>query len=455
MSSTREAPEQYDLIALGSGEGGKSIAWHYSSTQGKRCAVVEHKWYGGLVSQRRLAVVMHAVLQRKREMVQGQIGLHRSLFESSGAEMVWGRGKLVGPKTIEVSDGQGGVRVMRSEIIVICTGSEAVVPNITGLKEAEPLTHVGLLELEELPQHLIILGGGYVGLEFAQGMRRFGAKVTLVEHNERILKREDKDVSDLMQQVLEREGVTVLTSTTLTSVSGSSGKIVTLKGKNTASATPITITGSHVLCAAGRTANTDNLGLDLTGVKLTETGFVVVDEHLQTSAPGIFATGDCAGSPQFTHMGFDDFRVVRDNLTGSGNGGNASNQSSNRRSARQVPSTLFTDPQLAHVGLREHEAKAQGMSYRLAQVPMSAFLKTHTMASEGDTTGFAKALISNEDDTILGFTAIGVEAGELLPVVQLAMQKSLAYMDVAELIIVHPTFHEGLTYLFNAVPPRT
>ncbi|KAK3621130.1 hypothetical protein LTR56_022994 [Elasticomyces elasticus] len=340
--------------------------------------------------------------------------------------MVWGRGKLVGPKTVEVSDGQGVVRVMRSEVIVMCTGSEAVVPNITGLKEAEPLTHVGLLELEELPQHLIILGGGYVGLEFAQGMRRFGAKVTLVEHNEHVLKREDKDVSAVMQQVLGREGVTVMTSTTLTSVSGSSGKIVTLKGKDSASGMPITIIGSHILCAAGRTANTGNLGLDLTGVKLTDTGFVAVNEHLQTSAPGIFATGDCARSPQFTHMGFEDFHIVRENLTGSGNGGNASNQSSNRRSARQVPSTLFTDPQLVHVGLREHETKAQG---------------------EGDTTGFAKALISNEDDTILGFTAIGVEAGELLPVVQLAMQKSLAYMDVAELIIVHPTFNEGLNYL--------
>ncbi|KAK3612983.1 hypothetical protein LTR22_028360, partial [Elasticomyces elasticus] len=156
----------------------------------------------------------------------------------------------------------------------MCTGSEAVVPNITGLKEAEPLTHVGLLELEELPQHLIILGGGYVGLEFAQGMRRFGAKVTLVEHNEHVLKREDKDVSAVMQQVLGREGVTVMTSTTLTSVSGSSGKIVTLKGKDSASGMPITIIGSHILCAAGRTANTGNLGLDLTGVKLTDTGFV-------------------------------------------------------------------------------------------------------------------------------------------------------------------------------------
>ncbi|KAK3615368.1 hypothetical protein LTR56_026629 [Elasticomyces elasticus] len=177
----------------------------------------------------------------------------------------------------------------------------------------------------------------------------------------------------------------------------------------------------HILCAAGRTANNGNLDLDLAGLELTKTGFVALDEHLQTSAPGIFATGDCAGSLQSSHMGFDDFHIVRDHLTGSSHSGNALNHSSNRRSARQVPSTLFTDPQLAHVGLREHEAKALGMSYRLAQVPMSAFLKTHTMASAGDTTGLVKAVISNKGDTILGFTAIGVEAGVLLRVVQLAM----------------------------------
>ena len=292
-----------------------------------------------------------------------------------------------------------------------------------GLNEAAPLTHVEMLDLKELPSHLIVVGGGYVGLEFAQAMRRFGADVTVIERNERILKREDEDVATLLQDILENEGVVFSTSTTLTGVSGTSGKAVTLKG--TRSGKPVEIKGSHILCATGRLPNTENIGAEVAGLKLTRSGHIKVDERNRVSEDGVFAVGDCAGSPHFTHVAYDDFRIVRDHLIGK-------SQVVARKSSRQIPSTLFTDPEFAHIGLREHEAKTRSVKYRLTKLPMAAFLRTRTL---GETQGFAKALISAEDDKILGFTAIGAGTGELLPVVQLAMKKGLPYHDIADLVM--------------------
>ena len=224
-------------------------------------------------------------------------------------------------------------------------------------------------------------------------------------------------------------------------MSGKSGTSVTLKGVT--SGQRVEIIGSHILCATGRLPNNANIGLEDAGIKLTEKGFIDTDENLHTSSEGVFAVGDCAGSPQFTHIAFDDFRIVRDVLLGKPT-------VTRRASGRQTPFTLFTSPELAHIGLREHEATSQGIGFRIAKLPMTMFLKTRTL---GETTGFAKALIA-EDDTILGFTALGAGAGELLPVVQLAMKRGLPYTDISELIITHPTLNEGLVYLFSGVPAR-
>jgi pyruvate/2-oxoglutarate dehydrogenase complex dihydrolipoamide dehydrogenase (E3) component len=268
-------------------------------------------------------------------------------------------------------------------------------------------------------------------------MRRLGAQVTVIERNERVLKNEDRDIADTLLGVLEKEGVKFCPETIIQEVSGQSGSTVTLRG--TSAGKPFEITGSHILCATGRLPNTDNIGLEEAGVKLTKRGFVETNENLETLSDGVFAVGDCAGSPNFTHIAFDDFRIVRDILMGKPT-------IETRKTSRQVPFTLFTTPELAHVGLREHEAVGRGIKFRLAKLPMMGFLKTRTL---GETKGFAKALIA-DDDTILGFTALGVGAGELLPVVQLAMKRGLPYTDITELVITHPTLNEGWSFCFRA-----
>lgn len=470
MTAPHSNPNHYDLLVLGSGEAGKFIAWTLSSKTGQRCAVIERRWLGGscpnvacLPSKNFVhsanvvydakhghsygiqdsdgVVAMNAVRERKRDMVSGLMDMHAGRFKDFAVGLIWGEGKFVGKKSIEVT-GESGKRVLTADKVVVCSGSRAKIDDIPGLKEAKPLTHVEILELDVLPSHLVVLGGGYVGLEFAQAMRKLGAQVTVIERNKRLLKNEDQDIADVIVGVLEKDGVKICTEAIIQEVSGESGSSVTLKG--TASDKRFEVTGSHILCATGRLPNTDNIGLEEFGVKLTSKGFIETNENLQTSSEGVFAVGDCAGSPHFTHVAFDDFRIVTDVLMGKPT-------IPHRRSGRQVPFTLFTTPELAHVGLREHEASSLGLKFRIAKLPMGGFLKTRTI---GETTGFAKALIA-EDDTILGFTALGVGAGELLPVVQLCMKKGLPYTDISEMVITHPTLSEGLVFLFSGVPARS
>lgn len=463
-------PNHFDVLVLGSGEAGKYIAWTLASQAGKRCAVIERRWLGGscptiaclpsknvvhtanviheasqgqfygiLNSPGKVDLSMTVVRERKREMVTGLVDMHADKFKEFGVELVWGQGRFVEKKSIEVVGKDGEKRILTGDKIVVSTGSRARIDDISGLKAASPLTHIEILELDVLPSHLIILGGGYIGLEFAQAMRRLGAEVTVLERNARLLKKEDEDIVAALEEVLKNDGVKILTSTTITSVTGQSGTSVTLNG--TCSNSPFTITGSHILCATGRLPNTANIGLEEAGITLTPQGYISTDEHLETSSPDVYAVGDCAGSPNFTHIAYDDFRIVSSILLGQP-------QPPNRKSDRQVPFTLYTTPELAHVGLREHEAVSKALKYRIAKMPMAGFLKTRTL---GNTAGFAKALIA-DDDTILGFTALGLGAGELLPVVQLAMKKGLNYEDVRDLVITHPTLSEGLVGLFSSVP---
>jgi pyruvate/2-oxoglutarate dehydrogenase complex dihydrolipoamide dehydrogenase (E3) component len=457
--------ENYDLVVLGSGEGGKYLAWTLART-GKRVTVIERKYVGGscpniaclpsknLIHSSKVAsffwrseefgitkdnckIHMPVVRDRKRRMVAGLVDMHLANFKSSGADLVMGSGRFIGSKTIEVALPDGGFRVLRGENVVINTGSRATMEPIPGLAEASPLTHIEALDLDCIPDHLLILGGGYVGLELAQAMRRFGSHVTIVDRNSRLAHREDQDVSDLLHEIFRDEGIEVVTNFQISRVEGKSGERIKLHG--TREGATIALEGTHFLVASGRTPNTGGLGLELAGIELTTDGHVKVNERLQTTAPGVWAIGDCAGSPHFTHISFDDFRVVRDNLAGG----------HRVTTGRQVPFCMFTDPELARIGLSETEAKKSGIAYRLAKLPMEAVLRTRTLS---ETQGFLKALIDVKSDRVLGFTAFGVGAGEIMAAVQVAMIAGLPYTALRDAIITHPTLSEGLISLFSAVP---
>jgi len=458
-------PEEYDLVVLGCGEAGKYLAWA-SAAEGRRVAVVERRYVGGscpnvaclpsknvihsakVVSYFRRgaefgvaagdwSVDLAAVRDRKRQMVAALVEVHLAQFAATGAELVRGGGHFVGPRTLEVALDGGGTRLLRGANVVVNTGSRAAIDDTPGLRESRPLTHVEALELDRVPGHLVILGGGSVGLELAQAFRRFGSRVTVVERNPALAHREDPDVSEAVGQLFEAEGIEVSTDTAVGQVAGTSGESVRLAARR--GGAEVVIEGTHLLVAAGRTPNTDGVGLEVAGVELDRRGHVRVTERLRTTAAGVWAAGDCAGSPMFTHVGYDDFRVIRDNLAGG----------DRVTTGRLVPSCLFTDPELARVGLSEREAKAQSVPYRLLKVPMAAVLRARTLS---ETRGFLKALIEADGDRILGFTAFGVEAGEVMAAVQVAMLAGLPYTALRDAVLTHPTMAEGLVVLFSAKP---
>ena len=459
--------DTYDALVLGSGTGGKLVAWHLAEA-GRRTAVVERRWIGGAcpniacmpskneISSARVAhLVRHAaefgwtispgaidmavVRQRKRDMVQAQVAAHLQNYKASGAELIMGSGQFVAPKTVEVSLNDGGTRVLTGDRVFINVGTHAAIPDVPGLRAARPLTNIEALELDYLPPHLIVLGGGYVGLELAQAYRRFGSRVTVVEHGPQLMGREDRDVADEIQHILSDEGVEFYVDAEVIEVRGLSGEGVSLVVRT--SSGERTIEGSDILVAAGRVPNTAGIGLEEARVALDDRGYIRVNERLETSAPEIWAIGECAGSPQFTHVSEDDFRIVNDNLAGG------------KRSTRDrlVPYCVFTDPPLAHVGLSEGDAKRQGITARVAKLPTSAVLRAQAI---GEKQGFMKVLVAANDGSILGFTMIGSEAGEVMAVVQTAMLSGMPYSKLREAIFAHPTMAEGLGFLLAAVPAR-
>jgi pyruvate/2-oxoglutarate dehydrogenase complex dihydrolipoamide dehydrogenase (E3) component len=458
-------PEQYEVLILGSGEGGKFLAWHLARS-GRRTAVVERRWIGGscpninclpskneiwsakvadLLHHSRqfgvvpgsLAIDMAQVRQRKRDMVEGLIAMHLDRYRASGAELILSAGRFVAPKTLEVQLNDGGTRVLAGGRVFLNVGTHATIPPIPGLADAGPLTNIELLELDRLPEHLVVLGGGYVGLEFAQAYRRFGSRVTVVEHGQQLLGREDPDIAEEIQRLLGAEAIEVVLGADVLGVEGRSGEGVRLRMRLAGGER--TIAGSDILVATGRTPNTAGIGLDVAGVELTPRGYIKVNDRLETSAADVWALGECAGSPQFTHVSFDDFRTIRDNLAG----GNRSTRD------RLIPYCLFTDPPLARVGLSEGEARQRRIAVRVATLPMSAVLRTRTI---GETAGFMKVLVEAAGDRILGFTMIGPEAGEVMAVVQTAMLGGLPYTVLRDAILAHPTMAEGLNALFATLP---
>ena len=469
MSSTqalkKTQPEDFDLVILGGGTGSTIAAWTFAA-QGQRVALIERKYIGGscpniaclpsknIIHSAKVAsyfrrseefgitrngstVDMSAVRGRKRKMVSGLNDMYLDNYKKTGAEFILGSGRFIGPRTLEATLPDGTSRRLRGANVIISTGTRAALEPIPGLADAQPLTHVEALELDDVPECLLVIGGGYVGIELSQAMRRFGSKVSVIDRNDSLLHREDEDVTEALRRLFEDEGIDILLNAQIKRISGKSGQSVKIVLEQ--NGVEKTLEGSHVLVAAGRTPNTEGLGLDLAGIELTNRGYVKVNERLETTAPGVWAVGDVAGSPHFTHISVDDFRVLLASLTGG-----------NRvTTGRQVPFCLFTDPEFARVGLSEKEAKTRGIAYRLFKIPMEAVLRTHTLS---ETRGFLKALVEIDGDRILGFTAFGVDAGEIMSSVQIAMIAGLPFTALRDAILAHPTLLEGLNSLFSAAP---
>lgn len=456
---------EFDVVILGSGQGGKLLAWHLARS-GKTVAAVERRWVGGScphvacmpskneIWSARVAYLarnaarfgtisgpvktdMAQVRRRKQDMIDREIDFHIGAYKSSGAELIMGSGRFVAPKTIEVALKDGGTRVLSGSQVVLNLGSHAAIPKIPGLEAARALTHIEALELDYAPAHLLVLGGGYTGIELAQAYRRFGSQVSIVETGAQLMGREDPDVAEEIRRVLTAEGIAVLLNAQPVRIQGLSGDTITITLREADGERRIE--GSDLLVAAGRVPNTADVGLDKAGVELDARGFIRVNERLETTAPGVWAIGEAAGSPQFTHVSVDDFRIVRDNMA-SGN---------RRTDDRIIPYVMFTDPPLARVGLSESEAKLRGIPVRVAKLPMSKVLRT---ATTDETDGFMKAVVSTTDDRILGFTMIGSEAGEVMIAAQTAMLAELPYTKLRDAVISHLTIAEGLGSLFANVP---
>jgi pyruvate/2-oxoglutarate dehydrogenase complex dihydrolipoamide dehydrogenase (E3) component len=456
-------PEEFDLVILGGGTGSTVAAWTFAG-EGKRVAVVDRKYIGGScpniaclpskniihsakvvdyfrrgkefgITHDGFVIDMAGVRESKRKMVRGLNEMYMQNYRNTGAEFILGTGRFVAARTVEVVLLDGSTRQLRGANVIVSTGTRAALEAIPGLAEAQPLTHVEALELGQVPEHLLVIGGGYVGVELSQAMRRFGSKVTVIDRNARLMSREDPDVCEALHSLLADDGIDILLDARIKQVSGKSGDSVSIVVEQ--NRIEKVLKGSHVLVATGRNPNTEGLGLEVTGVELTDRGYIKVNERLQTTAPGVWAIGEVAGSPQFTHISIDDFRVVHANLTGR-----------NRvTTGRQVPYCLFTDPELAHIGLNENDAKAKGIPYRLFKVPMETNLRAQTLS---ETRGFVKALVEPDSDRILGFTVFGVGAGEILAAVQIAMIAGLPYTALRDAVLTHPTLVEGLMTLFSS-----
>jgi pyruvate/2-oxoglutarate dehydrogenase complex dihydrolipoamide dehydrogenase (E3) component len=461
-------PETFDVIVLGSGTAGKLAAWTMAKG-GRRTAVIERKYIGGscpniaclpsknvirsakvasLVARHRefgietgpIAINMAGVYARKRDMVDGIVQVHLNKYQASGAEIVCGDGVFVGPRTVHIALRDGGERTLTADRVFVNIGTRATIPDTPGLREAKPMTHIETLDLQRRPDHLIVLGGGYVGLELSQALHRLGSRVTLISRGTQLASNEDADVSQAILALFQDEGIDVLLGTDVLGVSGLSGDHVSLQLRTRNDTR--TLEGTDILVAVGRTPNTMGIALEKAGIEVTESGHIRVNDRLETTAPKVWAMGDCAGSPYFTHVSEDDFAIIHENL----NGGHRSTTD------RLVPYCVFIDPELARVGLNESQAREKGIAYRVASVPVDSSWRPWTLSERR---GFMKTLIDANSDRILGFTAFGPEAGELMGTVQLAMLAGQPYTVLRDAMFAHPTMTEGLKGLFMAVPKRT
>ena len=459
-------PERYDAIVIGSGQGGGPLASAFARA-GRHTAIVESKHVGGtcinegctptktMVASARVAylarraadygvstapigVDMTVVRKRKRDIVDSfRGGSERQLRETQGLDLLMGEARFTGPKTVEVSLRDGGSRTLTAETIVINTGDRPSVPPIPGLDRVPYLDSTSIMELANVPAHLLILGGGYVGLEFGQMFRRFGSQVTIVQRGSHLLSREDDDVADAVADILRQDGVEVLLRAEALRVEGAadSGVRATVRTPDGER----TLTGSHLLAAIGRTPNTDRLNPAAAGIETNAHGNIVVNDRLETNVPGIYAIGDVKGGPAFTHISYDDFRILRENLLRGGH---------RTITGRMVPYTVFIDPQLGRVGMSEREAREQGRSVRVATMPMNYVARALEV---DESRGFMKAVVDAESRQILGCAVLGIEGGELMAMFEIATLGHLPYTVLKDAIFAHPTLAESLNNLFMSL----
>jgi pyruvate/2-oxoglutarate dehydrogenase complex dihydrolipoamide dehydrogenase (E3) component len=464
--------EKYDVLVFGGGTAGKLAAWTMAN-EGRRTAVVDRKYIGGscpniaclpsknvvhsakvasLVGRHRefgietgpITIDMAGVYARKREMVEGIIQVHLDKYHATlnpqrGDELIFGEGTFVAPRTLHIALRDGGERTLTADRVFVDLGTHATIPDLPGLREAKPMTHVEVLDLQRRPEHLIVLGGGYVGLELGQALRRLGSRVTVIERSSQLVANEDADVSQAILELFRDEGIDVQLGSQILSVTGLSGGQVSLQLKSGNSTR--TVEGTDILVATGRTPNTTGIGLEKAGIEVTDKGHIRVNDRLETTAANVWAMGDCAGSPYFTHVSENDFSIIHENL----NGGHRSTRE------RLVPYCVFIDPELARVGLNESQARERGVAYRIASVPVASGWRPWTISEKR---GFMKTLIDAHSDRILGFTSFGPEAGELMGTVQLAMLAGVPYTTLRDAMFAHPTMTEGLKALFMGVPER-
>ena len=458
------APEKYDLVVVGGGKAGKSLAM-LRAKKGDKVFMVERDKIGGtcinvaciptktlVSSARRLVEVrtaasygvdlpgadlasarvdLQALRARKESVVGGMVEAHKKMFAAPGLDFVLGTAKFVGPKTVEATLADGSVRVVEGEKVLINTGTTPAIPPIEGLGDVAYWTSEDALRLTEIPDRLVILGGGVIGVEMASMMAAFGANVTLIEGGEHILAREDADVAEEMAANLAAQGVTVRTGERAMRVSSDGEGVVvhTTAGE---------VAGTRLLVALGRTPVTKGLGLEAAGVELTERGFVKVDSRLETTAPGVYAAGDVAGTPQFTHASWNDFRVLRDLFAGK----EASTE------GRLIPWAVFATPELGRVGMSESEARAAGRDIRVAKVAAAAVPRAKT---HGHVEGFYKVVVDAETEEILGAAIVAESASEVIAAVQTAMLGGLPWPKLRDAVIAHPTMAEGLNIVLDSL----
>lgn len=455
--------KHYDAIIIGSGQAGTPLAKQLAKA-GKKTAIIEKRFVGGTcindgctptkamiasaraVHQARKAVDLGVktgkievdfkkIKERKDEIVaRFRSSSQKGLESTEGLELIFGEAAFFGTKELTITTSAGKQELVSADWIFIDTGAKTTIPKLKGLENVDYLTSTSILDLEEIPEHLLIIGGSYIGLEFGQMFHRFGSKVTILEQNPRIMGQEDEDVSAELTAILLNEGLEILTHTTINEVEEKNGLISLSLESNTKR-----ITGSHLLVAVGRTAQTESLNLEIPGINTDAKGNIMVNEKLETNIKGIYALGDVKGGPAFTHISYHDYTIVYRNLIENADYNIAD---------RMVPYCMFTDPQLGRIGLSEAQAKEKGLDYGIAKIDLT---KVARGIETGETLGFIKALVDPKTKKILGASILSAEGGEIMSILQMAMAGGITYDKVRYCIFAHPTYSEALNNLFRKI----
>ena len=460
------AAQHYDAVVIGAGQAGVPLSQALARS-GCSTALIEREHIGGtcinegctptktMVASAKTAYVdrrsadcgvhngpvsvdMPEVRGRKRAMVDSfRNSGQRRIEATDGLDLIFGEASFTGPRMVAVRTNEGEALELVADNVYINAGARPANPPIEGLDGVSALNSTSIMELDELPEHLLVLGGSYVGVEFAQMFRRFGSEVTVIERGGQLMGREDSDVAEAVAEILREDSIEVLLRTqTRRAAQDDTGKILLTVDT---SERERTLEGTHLLVAAGRPPNTETLNLDAAGIETDKRGFIKANERLETSAPGVYALGDVKGGPAFTHISYDDFRIIRTNLLEGGSATIAD---------RPVPYTMFIDPQLGRIGLTEQEARDRGRDVRIATIPMTYVTRAVEMR---ETRGFMKAVVDSETDQILGCAVLGIEGGEIMAMIQIAMMGNLPYTVLGDAVFAHPTLAESLNTLFSSV----